>query len=188
MKKSIEVVDGFYCDPLARRECALGSAWTESGDVTDFDAWTEELFPDPEAMARLAALLGHGPDAPLPMLAGRFTFVGADGAGQVTPHVHDEQWAALVSLAPPQGGFSSGIEFYRPTSDASSGTWGSSGVHAVHHPDLWEETTYVPLIFNRMVLFQGAIAHRCAARGFGRTPADGRVAQLFLFDESDGGW
>lgn len=187
MKKSIEVVDGFYRDPLTRRERALGSVWTEPGDAMAFDAWTQELFPDPEATALLAALLGHSPDAPLPTLAGRFTFVGTDGGGQVAPHVHDERWAALVYLAPPQNGFSSGVEFYRPTSDAAPRTWGSSGAHAVHHPDLWEETMYVPLIFNRMVLFQGAIAHRCAGRGFGRTPADGRIAQLFLFDEPDGG-
>jgi hypothetical protein len=173
MKKSIEVVDGFYRDPRTRRERALGSGWTE------------ELFPDQEATARLGELLGL--DASLPTLSGRFTFVGADDGGQVAPHVHDEQWAALVYLAPPEDGFSSGVEFYKPTSDAAPGLWGSSGAHAVHHHDGWEETMYVPLICNRMVLFQGAIAHQCAGRGFGATPADGRVAQLFLFDEPGGG-
>jgi hypothetical protein len=187
MKKSIEVVDGFYRDPLARRERALGSEWTDPGDAAAFDAWTQELFPDPEATARLAALLGHGPDASLPTLAGRFTLVGTDNGEPVAPHVHDEQWAALVFLAPPQDGFCSGVEFYRPTPDAASGAWGSSGAHAVHHYDGWEETMYVPLICNRMVLFQGSIAHQCAGRGYGATPADGRVAQLFLFDEPGGG-
>lgn len=182
MRKSIEVVDGFYRDPLTRRERALGSVWTKPGDAATFDAWTQELFPDPEATARLAALLGYSPDAQLPTLAGRFIFAGAEGSEHAAPHVHDEGWAALVYLAPSQGGFSSGIEFYRPSAYTGSGAWGSSGAHAVHHPDLWEETMYVPLTFNRLVLFQGSIAHRCASRGFGRTPADGRIAQLFLFD------
>lgn len=184
MKKSIEVVDGFYRDPHTRRERALGSGWTEPGDAAAFHAWTEELVPDQEATARLGDLLGL--DGALPTLSGRFTFVGGSAGEQDTaPHVHDEQWAALVYLA--EDGFSSGVEFYQPTSDAAPGLWGSSGAHAVHHHDGWEETMYVPLIFNRMVLFQGTIAHQCAGRGFGATPADGRVAQLFLFDGPGGG-
>jgi hypothetical protein len=191
MRKSIEVVDGFYRDPVIRRELALDSEWVVPDGVSVFDKWTRDAFPDPEATARIAALLGRDSDAAFPTLVGRFTFVGdGEGSGgqRAAPHVHDEQWAVLVYLAPPEGGFSSGVEFHRPASAASTpGSWGSSGVHEVQHPDLWEETMYVPLTFNRMVLFQGSIAHRCAGRGFGRAPADGRVAQLFLFDEPDGG-
>ena len=191
MRKSIEVVDGFYRDPVDRRELALGSEWVAPDGASVFDEWTRDAFPDIEATARISALVGRDSDATFPTLAGRFTFVGNGGVRywqRAAPHVHDEQWAALVYLAPPEGGFSSGVEFHRPASAASTpGAWGSSGVHEVQHPDLWEETLYVPLTFNRMVLFQGSIAHRCAGRGFGRTPADGRVAQLFLFDEPVGG-
>ena len=190
MRKSIEVVDGFYRNPMARRELALSSDWGAADAPSVFDEWTRDAFPDPEATARIATLVGRDFDEAFPTLAGRFTLV-ADGevreGKRLAPHVHDEQWVALVYLAPREGGFSSGVEFHRPASAAyAPGTWGSFGVHEVQHRDLWEETMYVPLTFNRMVLFQGSIAHNCAGRGFGRTPADGRVAQLFLFDEPDG--
>ena len=123
MRKSIEVVDGFYRDPVVRRELALGSEWVAPDGASVFDEWTRDAFADLEATARIAALVGRDSDAAFPTLAGRFTFVG-DGRvrdGQrAAPHVHDEQWAALVYLAPPEGGFSSGVEFHRPASAAST--------------------------------------------------------------------
>lgn len=198
MRKTIEVVDGFYRDPMERRELALRSPWVATGPglSAGFDAWTE-AFVDHEATERLGTLIGRPAGSSFPSLSGRFTFVGAEesdsddaGRGQrpATPHVHDEHWAALVYLATPDDGPSSGIAFYRPASVASvSGDWGSSGVHEVRHPDNWEETMYVPLTFNRMVLFRASTAHECGGRGFGQNPESGRIVQLFLFDEPDAG-
>lgn len=188
MRKTIEVVDGFYRDPMRRRELALGSEWvaaTGDGPPT-FDQRTRRSFPDEEATERIAALLALGGDRPLPTLSGHFTFVGDGGHERIAPHVHDTGWAAVVCLSWPDE-FSTGIAFYRPaTEHRALGAWGSAGVHEVRHPDRWEETMYVPLRFNRAVLFAASAVHHRAGWGFGREPRTGRVAQVFHFDEPTG--
>lgn len=180
MRKTIEVVDDFYRDPYARRERALARGPAAPG--------VPPAHAHAEARKRIAALLGH-PEASFPELTGRITFVGAGEEGEgAAPRVHDEQWAALVYLALPEGQFSGGVGFYRPVAAGSApGTGGSPAVDGAPRSERWEETTYVPLTFNRMVLFRGATAHRCTVRSIDRGPVEDRVAQLFLFDEPDGG-
>ncbi|GAB2616505.1 hypothetical protein GCM10027168_56160 [Streptomyces capparidis] len=168
MRKTIEVVDDFYRDPHARRERLLARGATASGGSAAADA---------EARTRLAGLLGCAETA-LPEVTGRLTHVGADGEEEsVAPHTYDSAWAALVYLALPEGWFPAGIGFYRPE-DAAGGN---------PRAEAWEETAYVPLTFNRMVLFHGAVAHRYTVRSIECGPVDDRMAQLFLFDEPEGG-
>ncbi|WP_310728633.1 hypothetical protein [Streptomyces sp. N2A] len=168
MRKTIEVVDDFYRDPHARREQLLAQGAAASGG---------SAAPDAEARMRLAGLLGCT-EAALPEMTGRLTHVGADGEEEGgAPHAYDSAWAALVCLALPEGRFPGGIGFYRPAAAAGRNP-------GAEH---WEETVYVPLTFNRMVLFHGAVAHRYTVRSIDGGPVDDRMAQLFLFDEPDGG-
>ncbi|MFE4539372.1 hypothetical protein ACFRKB_30665 [Streptomyces scopuliridis] len=193
MRKTIEVVDDFYRDPYAQRERALANA-PAMPDGTPARARSDRgvVVPDAEMSTRIAALLGYA-DIPLPELTSRLTYVGADekrereGEG-ADPHTYDSQWAALVYLALPKGQFSGGVEFCRPAAAAlTPGAGGGPAAGANPHSGHWEETTYVPLTFNRMVLFQGAMAHRYTVRGTDRGPVEDRIAQLFLFNEPDGG-
>lgn len=189
MRRTIEVVDDFYRDPYARRERALASTPAVSdGTSARVPGDSGVRAPDAEARARIASLLGYS-EASFPELTSRLTFVGADGDGAVAaPHAYDSQWAALVYFALPEDHFSGGVGFYRPVAARSApGTRGGSAVPGNGGPGDWEETTYVPLTFNRMVLFQGVMAHRYTIRGIDRGPVDDRIAQLFLFDEPNGG-
>ncbi|WP_326809722.1 hypothetical protein OIE62_40600 [Streptomyces scopuliridis] len=211
MRKTIEVIDDFYRDPYAQRERALAHASAipdgtpararsdggvvvpdarSDGGVVVPDARSDGgvVVPDAETRTRIAALLGYT-DLSSPEPAGRLTFAGAGEDGEEPhPHTCDSQWAALVYLALPTGQFSGAVEFCRPVAAAAApGARSGSALGDNPHRGHWEETTYVPLTFNRMVLFQGAMAHRYTVRSIDRGPVEDRIAQLFLFNEPDGG-
>ncbi|MEV4975017.1 hypothetical protein [Streptomyces scopuliridis] len=189
MRKTIEVIDDFYRDPYAQRERALASDPARpAGTPAHAHSDGSMVVPDAETRTRIATLLGYADDS-LPELTSRLTRVGAGQEREAAnPHTYDSHWAALVYLALPKGQFSGGVGFYRPAAAASApGATGSPVAGENPHPGHWEETTYVPLTFNRMVLFQGAMAHRYTARTIDRGPAEDHIAQLFLFNEPDGG-
>lgn len=184
MRKTIEVVDEFYRDPMQVRKLALQSEWIPASDDEPraYDARTIESFTDDEATARIAAILGiAGGD--MTTLSGYFTFVGEGGRTRLVPHVHDTDYAAIVYLSLPEE-FSSGIAFYRSAARQAAGLWGSDGLHTVDHPDGWEETMYVPMRFNRMVLFRASSVFHRAGVGFGDAPESGRLAHVFLFNQA----
>ncbi|MFF3377816.1 hypothetical protein ACFYXF_33300 [Streptomyces sp. NPDC002680] len=189
MRKTIEVIDDFYRDPYAQREQALASdSTTPDGTPTHVLSNGKVMVPDAETRARISSLLGHVGES-LPELTSRLAFVSAGEEGEgATPHTYNSQWAALVYLALPKGQFSGGVEFYRPAAASSTPSPnGSTARDENPHSEHWEETTYVPLTFNRMVLFQGAMAHRYTVRSVDRDSVEDHIAQLFLFDEPDGG-
>lgn len=184
MQKTIEVVDGFYRKPVAVRELALrNSEWIQpsTDEVGMYSARTTAYAADEEARARIFEVLRRTPVGDREMaIRGFFTFIGASASDRLVPHVHDADWAGVVYLSLPEQ-CSGGIAFYQranavtldPTTHASS----------IPSSQAWEETMYVPMRFNRMVLFRASFLFHRAACGFGQTPESGRLAQVFLFNE-----
>ncbi|ANY05783.1 hypothetical protein [Pseudonocardia sp. HH130630-07] len=166
MRKTIEVVDDFYRDPHVRRERLLAQGKTASEGSVGLDV---------ETRTRLAGLLGCA-EGSLPEVTGRLPLVLAPGETGAAPHTYDSVWAALVCLALPEARFPSVIRFYRPAVASSDNA----------PAECWEETAYVPLTFNRMVLFHGAVAHRYSVGDIDRGPEGDRTTQMFLLDEPDG--
>lgn len=154
MRKTIEVVDSFYRNPTAMREIAIGAEWSGSPDV----ARTHRCFPSTEARDVLADVTGWRPREHSDF--GYFAFLG-DGAG-VRPETDvAADWAVVVYLTAPER-CSGGISFY---SDETAK----------------EETAHIPMVFNRMVLLHASqLTHR-ARQGFGSSPDQGRLTQVFLF-------
>ena len=52
--------------------------------------------------------------------------------------------------------------------------------------EAWEETLYVEMKFNRLVLFRGNEMFHGHTHSFGRDPNDARLTQNFFFDELRG--
>lgn len=161
MRKTIEVVDDFLRKPLAAREQALGAEWAPADT---YQTRTNDSFADPDATERIRAILGPGPVAPSTTLSGHFAFLG-EGTEELTKiHVDESAWVGVVYLTRPDDCVG-GISFHR---DVSGG---------------WEETMFVPMVFNRLVLFRAdTLFHRPTA-GFGHSPEAGRLAKVFHFDD-----
>jgi hypothetical protein len=181
MQRTIEVVDQFYRDPMAVRERALkNSEWIQpsAGEDSMYDARTTTYTAEEEARERLLKILGRPAVDGETAIRGFFTFIGESANDRLVPHVHDAHWAAVVYLTLPDQ-CSGGIAFYQlPNADIPDAK--TDGYLAQSSPT-WEETTSIPMRFNRMILFKASTLFHRATHGFGQTPDSGRLAQIFLF-------
>ena len=182
MQRTIEVVDQFYRDPMAVRELALkNSEWIQPsvGEDGIYDARTTAYSADEEARERLLRILGRAPvDDRETVIKGFFTFIGKGANDRLVPHVHNADWAAVVYLSLPNQ-CSGGMAFYRRTNAKMPDE--KTDDRLTQPSQAWEETTYIPMRFNRMILFKASILFHRATHGFGQTPESGRLAQIFLF-------
>lgn len=171
MRKSIEVVDDFYRAPMAVRQAALQrSVWPHDGGEPGH-ARTYTAVASPEVREQLGRVTGFDP-ADGGSLEGYFEFIGSAAASRLTPRIGASHWTAVVYLNLP-GQCSGGVGFYRLRQAAPQDS----------APSLWEETSHIPMQFNRMVLFRSsALAHRPSS-GFGEHPESGRLTQVFHFND-----
>ncbi|MFF0145155.1 hypothetical protein ATK36_4859 [Amycolatopsis sulphurea] len=156
MRKTIEVVDSFYRDPDAVRTVAASAAWSTGSRP----GRTTAGYSTTEARDGIVAVLGWRPEHERPDF-GYFALLSAD-----SPRTEEidgtAEWAAVVHLSPPSL-CAGGTSFYRDQT-------------------LTEETLHIPVVFNRMVVFHAsALSHR-ATLGFGSSPGNGRLTQVFLFE------
>lgn len=118
------------------------------------------------------------------------TYIHADAMmGQVT---------GVLFLNPPEQCFG-GIAFWRhrlygwshvPTADElpkrgleDTPEFWNSVVADGHHPKKWEMVDYVPMAFNRLVLFWSPCFHsRYPKRAFGKSTEDARLVKCFFFN------
>ncbi|MET9914237.1 hypothetical protein ABZZ74_47335 [Streptomyces sp. NPDC006476] len=159
MRKTFEVVDGFYVRPETVRSRAL----REDG----------QPYVDPGAVARIHELLGMTAERlRLRPDAGRFVIRGQDVPADVGPQHDEADWVALafLSTAEPPG---SGVSFWQ-VSDARD-----RSVSSV-------PTAFIPVRHNRLVLYRPAALGLQATAGFGRLPADAWLHHDLRFDVRPG--
>lgn len=182
MQRAIEVVDQFYRDPILVRERALKhSEWIQpsAGEDGIYDARTTAYPANEEARESLLKIFGRTSNGDRDTtIEGFFTFIGEGANDRLMPHVHTANWAAVVYLTLPEH-CSGGIAFYQRT-DAGIPEAKTDG-SLKRSSQVWEETTYIPMRFNRMILFKASTLFHRAVHGFGRTPEAGRLTQVFLF-------
>ncbi|WP_326782475.1 hypothetical protein OG481_31495 [Streptomyces longwoodensis] len=159
MRKTFEVVDGFYAHPETLRARALRE--------------DTQPYIDPDAVARIRQLLGMTADRlHLRVDAGRFVIRGENVPADDGPKQDEADWVALafLSTAEPPG---SGLSFWQ--------------VPNTRQPSVSPApTAFIPVRHNRLVLYRPAALSRQATAGFGRLPAEAWLHHDLRFDVRPG--
>ncbi|MEU7327998.1 hypothetical protein [Streptomyces parvus] len=168
MRKTLEVVDDFHPNPAA----LMGRALDEPDRTVAKTAapgcgrYVGPCYVDPWAAAAVSSLLGATAEGIVaPPFAGRFVLRDKDVPGDDVPHRGPTDWTAVVFLSsapPPQAG----LTFLRQPSGAL---------------DDWVECAFIPLRFNRMVLYRSSVLGYRASPGFGSGLADGWLSHEWRF-------
>lgn len=171
MRKTVEVVDGFYADPMSVRESALRHTWHVAGgeDVPAGSTWAADAHAEPATVDRIAVLLGSPDRAAWGGIvrSGFAVFEESELVPAVTTLCR-AGWGALIWLSPPDA-CRGGVSFCRPRTGPEAGD--------CHD---WEETMLVPARFNRLVLFASDLPYRCT--GFGQGPQTGSLVEFLLVE------
>lgn len=170
MRKTIEVVDGFYRDPETWRSRARQATFVAGDDGTR----TRAAFSSEEAIVKIAEILGKRPESEADDADfGYFATLSAASDDDHVPHQDSIGWVGIVSLA-----------------TEHSGAWVS--FHADGTNDPAGETLRIPMDPNRLVLFRAdRLFHRVSplaeaeAEAVTETDADTdrRLVQVFRFPE-----
>ncbi|MGX4670417.1 DUF6445 family protein [Cerasibacillus sp. JNUCC 74] len=205
MTKDIIVIDDFYKEPNKVRSMALNvHGWIDENMQGEKkpSIETEKNFYTKEVINQFESILGFDIDVdPNKMGFGVFAFYPSYSRVDLTTHFDDSDWSGIIYLVPNdlcQGG----ISLYRhrqtgltgPPSEEqlselgyiSMDSWYEDYLNWKLEPEAWEETVYIDMQFNRLVLLNsGALFHR-ASSGFGDSPSNGRLTQRFFFNRKKG--
>ena len=206
----IIVVDNFYDDPHKKREDALSCAYDAGGSYPGM--LSVKRFHVDEAMKKIEAILGTEVRWDPSTANGCFRFSLASDASSHRD-IHTDameaespfpQWGGVCYLSLPkdcQGGTSfwrhnqTGLQ-KKPTPKEQAKVGGM--VKIPNTPEAvgkyfkqegldrsrWKEVKRVQMVFNRLALFQPNLFHSHTSN-FGETRENGRLTQLFFFDEVD---
>jgi hypothetical protein len=202
MRKTLEVVDDFYGNPMSHRERALrrveSAQRAEKSDIYHGSDASEPLDDD-EATGRILRILGRGAgDTFRAAVCGYYTF-RAEDARDPPMHLEGFDWVGLVCLSLPEQ-CSGSIWLYRreqappraPDTDITSDDPGSTSdarPHAFRRPqsprqaEAHQETICLPTRFNRMVLFQTSALGYGVSFGPKKTLESGLLVQALGFSE-----
>jgi hypothetical protein len=174
------VVDGFLADPDSVRRHALSQMFYPSDGFKG--KRTREQFLQPEFKPAFERLLG--------IKIGRWAEYGMNGTYQVCTsedpivyHTDQQTHAGIIFLspdAPPEAGttlYRSKRSKQRRFNDDPS-----MFVGGFYDPTLWEKVDAIGNVYNRLVLWRGDLVHSASCY-FGQTVDDGRLFQMFFFDE-----
>ncbi len=198
MHKSLVVVEDFYADPIQVREAALAIGFPEHRGPRTFPGRNSAEAARSADLDRMVSavvgepLAGHGAGTSFHCHF-RSTLEGEEGRYLVHADPSALWWVGVCYLSLPQH-CRGGTAFYRhkglgldrtPTRQAEIDAVGAPGVAellARDGPDAeaWEELMTVPMRFNRAIFYRPWLWHS-AGPGFGSTPEDGRLIQVFSF-------
>jgi hypothetical protein len=198
MRKTFEVVDDFYRDPMLYRERALkGSSLAQRAERSGIYSapGMDDALDDDEAARRIFQILGWSPDdAPRVTVSGYFTFGPEDAREPPATQLENFSWAGLVCLSLPESR-PRGIGFYRreqtPPRDPAAGAMSGGPARPSagrSHADgnatasgldgTFRLTMDIPMRFNRLVLFQTSALGYGVSPGFEKTSEPGPLVQL----------
>jgi hypothetical protein len=197
---TVVVTDDFYEDAARVRGFALrDEVWQGAVGPPDGRYSWETMggYAPSGTAAGFAALLGCGISYdPRTMGFGVFAFYPGSTRVQETTHYDDTDYSAIVYLCEPRSTHD-GLMFFRhrptglfgPPSPADLARLGVTRAEfeETYRADklragAWELVDVVSVQFNRCVVLAGGKLFHRAGRGFGSTPADGRLTQRFFFN------
>jgi len=179
--KRIFVVDNFYSDPYAVRECALKQKFIE--DLRYYKGKrTQEKFFVPGTKKTFETIIGQSINV--------WDEYGMNGIFQtcnaedlLVYHTDLQQWAGMIYLTP-NAPFECGTSMYAHKETGKRHQ--DEGVDECFEGGFYDSTKFelvdtVGNVFNRLVIFNGKCIH-AASKYFGKTLEDSRLFHMFFFD------
>ncbi|MFE0421348.1 hypothetical protein [Streptomyces sp. NPDC058953] len=163
MRKTLEVVDDFHPNPAALTRRVLHASGSATADpaAPSRGRFVGPRYIDPRTIAAIGDLLGITADRTVPQPdTGRFVLRDHDVPGDDAPRPERVDWMAILFLSPPTLRSDAGLTFWRQRAGAVG-------------PEGWTECAFVPVRFNRLVLYRPSKVRRQASPGFGGGVADG---------------
>ena len=195
MRKTLEVVDDFYSNPMAYREQALKSAvFAQRGKESDIRCGSNDLLEDDESVQNAFRILELNPSVSQVKVCGYLILRDEGPHERLASQLGRFEWVGFVCLSVLDR-CSGSIWFYRrtqfasrvPESEAISG--GPVGLivdqsHAVADPEylrqatVYETSVQLPMRFNRMILFRASLLGCGVSPGFEKTSESGLLVQV----------
>lgn len=195
--KSLVIVDDFFKDPMLVRNLALETSYQDVTKLNYPGLQSDMAFYNQDIIKRFEKLLNDEIDPKVESLTfGKFRFMTRESGSRIKIHVDGlAEWTGLIYLNTPDQ-CEGGTAFYRHIDTGLEGPprpdqmkkFGFESVLdfeqriiAEQSLDLsrWEETTFVGMRFNRLVLFRGNELFHCHTHGFGNTNENARLTQNF---------
>lgn len=197
---SILIVDGFYKNPHHVRDRALSMRYGKNPNIPYPGLISEGCLPDRmKTLDRIVRLMGGGGIDRDSLsrnqgihFCGEFRAIRKRDELPFYVHAHRRQYSALVYLNLPHQCVG-GTSFYRHKKTGAETLLMERGKKTVLNekaaripmtdatdPEKWQETTRVPMVFNRLIIFNGQIFHSWSA-GFGGRIQNARLTQNFDF-------
>jgi hypothetical protein len=180
--KRIFVVDNFYSDPYAIRECALQQEFKE--DLRYYKGKrTEEKFFVPGTKKVFETIIGQ-PITIWEEYGMNGIFQTCNAEDPLVYHTDLQQWAGMVYLTP-GAPFQCGTSMYAHK-ETKARHCTDPGIDEAFSGGFYDSTKFelvdtVGNVFNRLVIFNGKCIH-AASQYFGQTLEDSRLFHMFFFD------
>lgn len=199
------VVDDFYRQPERMRDLALRAEYRGYAKAQNF-AGKESVksYWSSAHAERFTSLVGHPVRLdPETAIFGRFRIATGADERRTQVHLDRSAWTGVVYMSLDRDS-RGGVGFYRhratglervPVDGALQDLgWVDRAdlderlvCRDTHNLDAWDRIGYVPMAFNRLVLFPGSRLFHAATDLFGADDATARLSQHFFFDvEPDG--
>ncbi|MEO1190671.1 MAG: DUF6445 family protein [Pseudomonadota bacterium] len=202
MHRSLVVIEDFYNNPLDVRAAALSLGFPEHRGPRTFPGRNGAgSLATPELDQVVSTMVGE----PLRAASGgafhgvvRATLAGEESRYLVHVDPSHLWWVGVCYLTLPQH-CQGGTTFYRhrglksdrtPTQEAELAALGVGSIAellARDGPDAaaWESLMTIPMRFNRAIFYRPWLWHSAEA-GFGASPEEGRLVQVFAFQQAGG--
>lgn len=191
--KDIIVVDNFYTDPVSVREYALKRKFVCRGTYPGLRTFGASKLDGENLKLKFEKLLGtkitkweiygfHGYEGLM-----NTCFQVCRQNDQSWVHHDRTQWAGVLYLTP-DADPDSGTGFFTHKKTGIS-VWDPANPETdininekLQNQKEWELVDEVKNQFNRLVLYNGYKYHRSMVPGFGSTPENARLTQIFFFN------
>ena len=196
------VIDDFYRDPEAVRALALKADYRDVSQLNYPGFQSHKTYTSEGVVKKFSDLIQRKlAVSPETLTFGKFRIMLKESGSRLKVHLDGmSDWTGVLYLNP-QDFCEGGTAFYRHKATGLEGPATSEQIRQYGfsnwlqmeqniidqdtlNPDAWEETMFVGMKFNRLVLFRGNEMFHCHTHSFGSGKEDGRMTQNFFFDEA----
>lgn len=198
---NVIVIDDFYQNPEAVRKLALNADYKDVTQLNYPGFQSVKSYSSAALVEKFEKILRRSLDAnPVQSTFGKFRIMLRETGSRLKVHLDGGcDWTGVLYLNLPED-CQGGTAFYRHRRTGLEGRvpmgrvrslgfqdWDSLE-RSIIEPDTldataWEQTMYIGMKFNRLVLFKGNELFHCHTHSFGSNKGDGRMTQNFFFNE-----
>lgn len=195
------VIDDFYKDPDTIRYMALNAEYRDVRQLNYPGYQSVHTFTSDAMRKKFGEILSRPLDIPKDsVIFGKFRIMLKETGSRLKVHIDgDCDWTGVLYLNPPET-CEGGTAFFRHKRTGLEGpvhgeslkfygfdSWEDLEKNIIEQDTLkaeaWEETSFVGMKYNRLILFKGGEMFHCHTHSFGTAKADGRMTQNFFFNE-----